>query len=78
MYVPPYYTSGSIIIGFLLGSVASFVIYTNSQALVGRSIPPDQTSRMCQFLESDRILRAIHDVNATGMGGKLVNSTYPQ
>lgn len=64
--------AGSIVIGCLLGSVASFIIYTNSQALVGRSIPADQTARMCQLLESDRMVRALHDVKATDMGGKFI------
>lgn len=30
---------GSLLIGGILGSVASFIIYSNSIALVGRSIP---------------------------------------
>ncbi len=30
---------GSLLVGGLLGAVASFIIYSNSAALVGRSIP---------------------------------------
>lgn len=30
---------GSLLVGVLLGAVASFIIYSNSAALVGRSIP---------------------------------------
>lgn len=30
---------GSLLIGVVLGAVASFIIYSNSAALVGRSIP---------------------------------------
>lgn len=34
---------GSLLVGGLLGAVASFIIYTNSAALVGRSIPLSTT-----------------------------------
>ena len=30
---------GSLLVGTILGAVASFIIYSNSAALVGRSIP---------------------------------------
>jgi zinc transporter 9 len=30
---------GSLLVGSILGAVASFIIYSNSAALVGRSIP---------------------------------------
>jgi len=30
---------GSLLVGIVLGAVASFIIYSNSAALVGRSIP---------------------------------------
>lgn len=30
---------GSLLVGGILGAVASFIIYSNSVALVGRSIP---------------------------------------
>lgn len=53
---------GSIMIGGLLGSVASFMIYTNSGALVGRSIPEEKIREINTQLEGDIMIRAIHDV----------------
>ncbi|XP_064648223.1 proton-coupled zinc antiporter SLC30A9, mitochondrial-like [Lineus longissimus] len=63
---------GSMVIGGLLAGVASFIIYTNTTALVGRAIPPEKTVQICALLESDRIVRALHDVKATDMGGKYI------
>ena len=63
---------GSLAIGALLGVVASFVIYTNSGALVGKSIPPDRLAVINKFLESDEMVRAIHDVKATHMGNEVI------
>ena len=53
---------GSILIGGLLGSVASFMIYTNSGALLGRSIPEEKIRSINAQLEGDIMIRAIHDV----------------
>ena len=53
---------GSILIGGLLGSVASFMIYTNSGALLGRSIPEEKIRAINIQLEGDIMIRAIHDV----------------
>ncbi|XP_030305494.1 zinc transporter 9 [Calypte anna] len=65
----PYYDSvGSLGVGTLLGTVSAFLIYTNTEALLGRSIQPDQVQRLTEFLESDPVVRAIHDVKATDMG----------
>lgn len=59
-------------IGGLLGAVASFIIYTNVTALVGRSIPPGRQDSICKELENDVVIRAIHDVKATDLGGSMV------
>nr|XP_003221596.1 PREDICTED: zinc transporter 9 [Anolis carolinensis] len=65
----PYYDSlGSLGVGTLLGAVSAFLIYTNTEALLGRSIQPDQLQRLTELLESDPAVRAIHDVKATDMG----------
>jgi solute carrier family 30 (zinc transporter), member 9 len=53
---------GSILIGGLLGSVASFMIYTNSAALIGRSIPEEKIRSINAALEGDIMVRAVHDV----------------
>lgn len=63
---------GSILIGGLLGSVASFMIYTNSGALVGRSIPEEKIREINSQLEGDIMIRAIHDVKGIDMGNGIV------
>ncbi|XP_061440294.1 proton-coupled zinc antiporter SLC30A9, mitochondrial isoform X2 [Rhineura floridana] len=64
-----YYDSlGSLGVGTLLGVVSAFLIYTNTEALLGRSIQPDQLQKLTELLESDPVVRAIHDVKATDMG----------
>ncbi|XP_025933315.1 zinc transporter 9 isoform X3 [Apteryx rowi] len=65
----PYYDSlGSLGVGTLLGTVSAFLIYTNTEALLGRSIQPEQLQGLTELLESDPVVRAIHDVKATDMG----------
>lgn len=65
----PYYDSlGSLGVGTLLGAVSAFLIYTNTEALIGRSIQPEQVQHLTELLESDPAVRAIHDVKATDMG----------
>lgn len=63
---------GSLLIGGLLGLVASFVIVTNSGALLGRSISPDRLATINRMLEKDSMVRAIHDVKATDMGNDVI------
>ncbi|KAJ1214875.1 hypothetical protein NDU88_002486 [Pleurodeles waltl] len=65
----PYYDClGSLGVGTLLGAVSAFLIYTNTEALIGRSIQPEQLQKLTELLESDPAVRAIHDVKATDMG----------
>ncbi|XP_066506055.1 proton-coupled zinc antiporter SLC30A9, mitochondrial [Hoplias malabaricus] len=65
----PYYDSlGSLGVGTLLGTVSAFLIYTNTEALLGRSIQAEHVQKLTEFLESDPAVRAIHDVKATDMG----------
>lgn len=59
---------GSILIGGLLGSVAMFIISTNAAALVGRSIPAEKLHVINNELESDVMIRAIHDAKCIDMG----------
>lgn len=63
---------GSLLVGCMLGIVASFIIYTNSAALVGRSIPQEHLDRINGELETDVMIRAIHDVKGIDMGNSLV------
>ncbi|CAL8082363.1 unnamed protein product [Orchesella dallaii] len=63
---------GSLVIGGLLGGVASFIIYSNSAALVGRSIQKDNLDSINNELENDMMIRAIHDVKGIDMGNNMV------
>ncbi|XP_071951547.1 proton-coupled zinc antiporter SLC30A9, mitochondrial-like isoform X2 [Antedon mediterranea] len=65
---PVYDAVGSIVIGGLLGVVSTFLIYTNTEALVGRSIPQDQLTHISEALENDVMVRGVYDVKATVMG----------
>lgn len=63
---------GSLVIGCILGGVASFIIYSNTGALVGRSIHPNQIEAINNDLENDRMVRALYDIKATDMGSQSV------
>lgn len=52
--------------------MASFIIYSNSAALVGRSIPKDNLDAINNELENDVMIRAIHDVKGIDMGNNKV------
>uniref|UniRef100_UPI00398F407D proton-coupled zinc antiporter SLC30A9, mitochondrial n=1 Tax=Pristiophorus japonicus TaxID=55135 RepID=UPI00398F407D len=69
----PYYDSiGSLGVGTLLGTVSTFLIYSNTEALIGRSIKPENVQRLTDLLENDPSVRAVHDVKATDMGMSTV------
>ncbi|CAF0711664.1 unnamed protein product [Brachionus calyciflorus] len=63
---------GSLLVGGVMGGVASFIIYTNTIALVGKSIPTPKINQISTDLESDIMIRSIHDVKATDLGGQTV------
>lgn len=63
---------GSLLVGGMLGVVASFIIYTNSAALVGKSIRQENLDKINAELESDVMIRAIHDVKGIDIGNSLV------
>ncbi|KFB37812.1 AGAP012046-PA-like protein [Anopheles sinensis] len=63
---------GSLLVGCMLGGVASFIIYTNVAALVGRSIRQENLDKINAELEADIMIRAIHDVKGIDMGNSLV------
>jgi len=48
---------GSIMVGGLLGLVASFLVTTNVNALIGRSISPERVENLKQALEDDVVVR---------------------
>ncbi|CAI4226604.1 unnamed protein product [Auanema sp. JU1783] len=59
---------GSIVIGVLLGTVASFIIRSNAAHLVGRSLPKRITDDIVCRLNNDPVIRSVHDVKATALG----------
>lgn len=63
---------GCILVGTILGCVASFIILSNVGALVGRSIPQEQLDEINSFLERDFMIRAIHDVKGIDIGSNLI------
>lgn len=63
---------GAILVGGILGGVASFIIYTNVAALVGKSIAQEHLNKINAELEADVMIRAIHDVKGIDMGNSLV------
>lgn len=63
---------GSLMIGALLGAVASFIIYTNSNALVGVSISLERLEKMNATMEADVMIRAIYDVKGIDIGSGRV------
>ncbi|KAL1465872.1 hypothetical protein WDU94_005398 [Cyamophila willieti] len=63
---------GSFLVGGILGCVAFFIVTSNIEALVGRSIPDDYLDRINAELESDVMIRAIYDVKGIQMGNSLV------
>ncbi|EFN83131.1 Zinc transporter 9 [Harpegnathos saltator] len=69
---PMFDAIGSLIVGGLLGGVASFIIYSNVAALVGRSISQENLDKINAELEADIMVRAIHDVKGIDMGNNLV------
>ncbi|ALC42094.1 CG8632 [Drosophila busckii] len=69
---PLFDAAGSLVIGALLGGVASFIIYTNANALVGISIPMERLEKMNTALESDVMIRAIYDVKGIDIGNGRV------
>lgn len=69
---PLYDSIGSIAVGTILASVSGFLIYTNTDALVGRSIPDHDLARIREVLENDVMVRGIYDVKATDMGVNMI------
>ncbi|CAH4033392.1 unnamed protein product [Pieris brassicae] len=63
---------GSLLVGTLLGGVASFIILSNVGALIGRSIRQEQLDEINSVLERDFMIRAIHDVKGIDIGSNLI------
>lgn len=56
---PLYDSLGSLGVGTLLGAVSAFLIYTNTEALLGRSIQAEHVQKLTEFLENDPAVRSV-------------------
>ena len=50
---PLYDSLGSLGVGTLLGVVSAFLIYTNTEALLGQSSQPEQVQQLTDLLENN-------------------------
>lgn len=57
---------GSILISLILGSVSYFIVHTNAEVLLGRSIPYQRD--IVKALEQDRFVRSVMDSKGTDYG----------
>lgn len=65
---PIYDCVGSIAIGGLLGLVATFLVRSNVEALIGQSIPHNRLDELREQLEDDAVIRGLYDIKATQLG----------
>lgn len=56
---PMFDAIGSLLVGGLLGGVASFIIYSNVAALVGRSISQENLDKINAELEADIMVQTL-------------------
>ncbi|XP_077969781.1 proton-coupled zinc antiporter SLC30A9, mitochondrial-like [Styela clava] len=68
MQNPIYDCVGSIAIGGLLGLVATFLVRSNVEALIGQSIPQNRLDELQEQLEDDAVIRGLYDIKATQLG----------
>ena len=54
---PIYDGVGSVAIGALLGAVATFLVTSNVNALIGKSIPQSRLEELQEMLEDDAVVR---------------------
>jgi solute carrier family 30 (zinc transporter), member 9 len=63
---------GALIVGGLLSGVACFIVWTNTQALIGRSIPIQKQDAIMRVVEKSKIIRGTYDIKATMLGGDKI------
>lgn len=63
---------GSLLVGCMLAAVSTLIIHSSVPALVGRSIEFDQLNKINAELESDSIIKSIHEVRGIDMGNNKV------
>ncbi|PAA90818.1 hypothetical protein BOX15_Mlig033294g2 [Macrostomum lignano] len=60
--------AGAVVIGCLLAGVAGFIVRTNAQALIGKSVPAQQRDAMLRVMERHKVVRGVYDCKATVLG----------
>lgn len=58
-------------VGLLLASVAIFLVFKNSNALLGRSISLDQERRVVELLQKDPVIGSVENVKTIALVIKL-------
>ena len=59
---------GSLLISFLLGAIAIFLVVRNRKALLGQAVNLEAKQEVLKVLEEEPTVEAVHDVKATVMG----------
>eukprot|EP01135_Chromosphaera_perkinsii_P011176 Nk52_evm3s2356 gene=Nk52_evmTU3s2356 len=65
----PYFDSlGSIFVGGILGTTATFLIVRNTSALIGKAASPDKMGTLVEIIENDPVVLSAHDIKGTTLG----------
>lgn len=59
---------GSISVGLLLGVVAVVLIQRNRKWLIGKSMPREDEQQVVEFLNADKVIRAVYDAKSEELG----------
>ncbi|CAH8632830.1 unnamed protein product [Dicrocoelium dendriticum] len=60
---------GAIVVSGILAAVAVIIIRTNTEMLIGRSIPPEKQEAVMRLMDSMKVIRGTYDIKATMIGG---------
>ncbi|GAA57492.1 zinc transporter 9, partial [Clonorchis sinensis] len=60
---------GAIGVSGILGAVAALIIRTNTEMLIGRSIPLEKQEAIMRLIDNMKVIRGTYDIKATMMGG---------
>nr|AKN21621.1 slc30a-1 [Schmidtea mediterranea] len=63
---------GSLVVSAILTGVAGFIVWTNTETLLGRSIPNHQRDAIMKIFDKEKIIRGTYDIKATTMGGDYI------
>ncbi|OON19591.1 cation diffusion facilitator family transporter, partial [Opisthorchis viverrini] len=63
---------GAIGVSGILGAVAALIIRTNTEMLIGRSIPLEKQEAIMRLIDNMKVIRGTYDIKATMMGGEAM------